>query len=593
MSEVVLFDGAWRAGVGERGFAADELRRYLARLAGRKPPRRSQCPIRFQQDGRIPAQGYRIVVSRSGITIRFGDEKGRLNGTYGLLETLGCRWFVPGDRGELVPGKQLLCLHCGELAAKPSHEAITFIQDVTTLRDYSDERLVERQWADDLALFDWMGRNRLTTLRGHVGLVEQGRGKLPQAKRAMAQRHIAEEIGGHIISHLLPRNLFEKHPEYFPVNAAGLRTSRGNVCVSNRDALEVIADNARRLLRPAEVLHCWGQDVSGGAWCHCEKCRTLPVAEQYLRVVNRVADAVAESAPGTKVAYIAYYDTLDANLTSRPRPNVLLLFAPRSRCYAHTIDESRCETNRRHFESFCRYREVFKAVETFEYYGDCLLYCTSNASIPWTVARDIESYHRNGVSRSGCLMFGGAAWLFAPINLYVFARKSWDVNADADDIVRQFCDGFYPGVGSEMLGYHRELEEAMGLLLETSDWRYRPACFDGPRRVSLALKKLEELASRLCELLLSVPTGSAHALALEKATLDLTILNVRSFCRELQARGTEGPRRSVHLREARTLMSKYLREIVKIPSELRGSWCSERNGELRRLAERSNRGSRT
>lgn len=427
---------------------------------------------------------------------------------------------------------------------------------------------------------EWMGRNHFTTIMGHIGIPSGGTYSR-RAKRELRVRRIRREGGGHIIPSLLPKELFEKYPEYFPANRQGDRTPRGNLCPSNPDALKIASEDALKLLGGIDVLHCWGEDVRRGAWCNCEKCYKLPPVEQYLRVVNAVADAVQKASPGAKVAYIAYYDTMEPELESRPANNVLLLCAPRTRCYRHTLDDPKCERNRFHLESFCRYREIFKVVETFEYYGDCYLYCSASASIPWTIGRDIELYHRLGVTRSGCLMFGGASFLLHPVNEYVFVRKSWDVEADIDTIVREFCEAMYSEPDS-MYHYLEELQEAIGYLVETMDWRYRAKDFPKLSSAKKALEKLDDLSAELGEMVLSNPDDLN--LFLEKSALELTVLNLRSFVFECRGWRRSGRRRRGHFRETQRLLRAFLGSATKIPAEFRGSWCFDGYGELRRIS---------
>ena len=77
----------------------------------------------------------------------------------------------------------------------------------------------------------------------------------------------------------------------------GQRNPRGNLCASNDAAIAIACEGALRYMREnpeCALLHIWGADVHEGAWCRCSQCAPLSPQRQYLKVVNAIAEAVAE-----------------------------------------------------------------------------------------------------------------------------------------------------------------------------------------------------------------------------------------------------------------------------------------------------------
>ena len=138
----------------------------------------------------------------------------------------------------------------------------------------------------------------------------------------LAERGIEAEYGGHVLQLLLPRDRFAAHPEYFPSGEDGRRMERGNLCVSNRAALELVRAGALGYVRDnpeMAMLHIWGADVRRGAWCRCAECAALSPQLQYMKVVNEIAAALApEGDAAPPVAYLAYHDTLEPDPALRP-----------------------------------------------------------------------------------------------------------------------------------------------------------------------------------------------------------------------------------------------------------------------------------
>ena len=115
----------------------------------------------------------------------------------------------------------------------------------------------------------------------------------------LAERGIEAEYGGHVLQLLLPRDRFAAHPEYFPCGEDGRRMESGNLCVSNRAALELVRAGALGYVRDnpeMAMLHIWGADVRRGAWCRCAECAALSPQLQYMKVVNEIAAALASKA---------------------------------------------------------------------------------------------------------------------------------------------------------------------------------------------------------------------------------------------------------------------------------------------------------
>ena len=212
------------------------------------------------------AENFVTLVADERIVITSLSAKGVLNGVYDFLESLGCRWFAPGTDGEFIPSLETITLSPKLDVKTPSSNTITYFQDDGAARDYSDRKQWRVQVRNDLDLIDWIGKNKVTHTMGTLG---RGAGRID---RLYAERALRTEIGGHVIPSLLPRKLFDTHPEYFPIGKDGSRFRDGNACCSSKGALQVIAKNAAAQARKssADVYHIWGADVGGGYWCRCE-----------------------------------------------------------------------------------------------------------------------------------------------------------------------------------------------------------------------------------------------------------------------------------------------------------------------------------
>lgn len=144
-------------------------------------------------------------------------------------------------------------------------------------------------------------------------------------------RGLTVEYELHAAGYLLPRSLFDTHPEYFRVNAKGERSADCNFCVSNPEALQLFAQNAARLAASlygsSHDFYFWmddGYDLS----CHCEQCRTLSASDQQLIAVNAMLQEIQKIYPDARMAYLAYVDAIRVPTRVAAAKGVFLEYAP-------------------------------------------------------------------------------------------------------------------------------------------------------------------------------------------------------------------------------------------------------------------------
>lgn len=165
-----------------------------------------------------------------------------------------------------------------------------------------------------------------------ASLLDELSGKsLPALLDYASERGLDIEYEFHSASYLVPRSLFDAHPEYFRMDESGVRTPDYNFCVSNDEALELFSDNAvkvaSKLYRSSPNYYFWLDDRKD-RHCHCEKCRGLSSSDKQLKVINAVAEKLRSFRSDAKVAYLAYFDTVAVPSVFKPADNVFLEYAP-------------------------------------------------------------------------------------------------------------------------------------------------------------------------------------------------------------------------------------------------------------------------
>ena len=450
--------------------ATSELDETLTRIAG------GPFPVGDGTLGGVPSlnlshrddtlDGFAWQATAEQIVLRGDNPRGLLYAVYSFLEALGCRWVAPGAEGERLPQ--------GTRFELPD----ALVREQTAL---PGRCLIVGHYAFMQAIEDWIAwaaHNRLNTIYLHVTEEPLALGAAPEGQwqahkeRAVPlahQRGMTIEHGGHGLAALLPREHFRKLPEAFRYHA-GRRTPDHNFCPSSGEGMAIVRRNAEAHFRAhpeVDVYHLWPDDIPGGGWCACERCRSYTSSEQALLAINAVAEVLAEVDPAARIGFLAYWDTEAVPAQVVPRDNVCLVWAPRSRCYAHATDDPDCPVNVPH------YAETYRAQvahfphqpHAFEYYLDAILFKSLLPPLPSVMQRDLRFYRDAGTHTVQALMTGDHPWLAPQLNAWLFARLSWDPEQDPDALVADFCRATYGMVG-ELPAYYRALEAAFGLALD-------------------------------------------------------------------------------------------------------------------------------
>ena len=189
-------------------------------------------------------------------------------------------------------------------------------------------------------------------------LDEQKKDEVKELYDLAAGEGLSIEYELHAASYLLPRELFESHPEYFRVDADGNRTPESNFCVSDPDAMNIVtqraAELAEKLYNSSDKFYFWLDDGKN-LHCHCEKCREFSPSDQQMIALNAMLEEIKKVRPNAKLAYLAYCTTTEVPKKIKPHKDIFLEYAPFERdrkLPASVMSQSERENIARLFELF-------------------------------------------------------------------------------------------------------------------------------------------------------------------------------------------------------------------------------------------------
>lgn len=487
--------------------------------------------IRFLEVEGMAAGAGVVEVTPGAILVMASDRAGFRCGAAWLRDRLGVLRIGPGwEAHDPAPG----ALPVGRFEVAPAFAVRGLVLGCDGLHDRW------REW------FGFAAANGLSTVFFHdtppsrldrpTGAVRprtreeaaaDGRGWLfalwdaegAEIRREAERLGLALEFGGHHLSSLLPRTLFSEHPEWFP-ERGGERRPTHNLCVSAPGALDALRQGAGEFFARfpgMTVYHLWADDLRAGGWCGCRGCAGHSPADQALIATNAVADVLAVVAPEARVAYLAYHDTLEAPARVTPRENVLALWAPRNRCYAHAIDEAACRRNAEHLGHLRTLIRQFGAerVRVFEYYSDGILFAWMAPPHLEVLGRDAVAYRALGLGGIYDLAVSPRPWSGPTWHAWWFARCAGNGGGDAETELARFCRAAFGEAGLAFAAACRRVDRACRLLFERGELepggRFDVLDYgDEPRAALRAVAErarlaLDEFAAAATELPLAAP----------------------------------------------------------------------------------------
>lgn len=432
-------------------YSAQELQKYFAKITGATLPivddgssptakeillgdnrhlRQTEPDVEFSKMG---PDGFILRTDDQRLVIAGNRPRGTLNGVYTFLEeNLGVRWFTPDV--ERVPHRKYARLSSFQKTYVPVFEN----------RD-SD-------WSELTHNPDFAARLHLNGQ--HAGLQQKHGGPFA-----------VYYPWAHSLDELVPRTLYDEHPEYFPL-IDGQRTG-GYVqrCLTNPDVLRISVERVRQWIKEhpeANVISVSQNDT--GDFCECDKCKAIDDAEgthagSLLKFVNAIAEAIEPEYPNVRIDTLAYQDTRKPPKTIRARQNVIIRLCSYECCFAHPLATCDSADDRSFRGDIAGWQQIAPTLYIWDY--------TTNFTNYQQPFPDFDSLQPNlqwflkngakGVFEQGNATAGGHGEM-EPLRSYLLAKLLWDPKANVPNLTREFVHAYYGRAASKMLAYLRIIE---------------------------------------------------------------------------------------------------------------------------------------
>ncbi len=440
--------------------AALELQTYLEKISG------ARIPI---TDAMESVAGCRILVGRSqalnvlnlnipsGHThtmqeeaavirtigndlVLAGNDDWEYQGTrlavYTFLDDLGCRWYFPGEYGEIVPRMKTIVVPDQDRIERPSFR----IRHLW----YSGWMPISETQQENYRL--WYKRNRLNSL----ALSLPGDGS---------------------IDRLRPDEYFETHPEIFALNDKGERFKE-LLNLTEPEAVRIGAETIKEYFRNNPDGLTFGFAPHDGFPMDYSEAtqNAMPgfegkgygdpsMSDVWFNFANNIAKEVYKEFPDRWVLTNGY-----ANRVRFPEgvgelsPNLGIQSAVIAADTMHRIGDPKSWQRILYKDIMDRWSEELDLIVIYDYDpGNSL----DNLPFPalHNLKYDLPYFHERGIW--GFYTEGSNTWMVTHLNYYVRARLMWDVDSDVEELVDEYCELFYGDAAQAVEDYIWTLEKAV------------------------------------------------------------------------------------------------------------------------------------
>ena len=314
---------------------------------------------------------------------------------------------------------------------------------------------------------DWAIRNRLNA----VGEV------IPAEKMLGGVRYAGPPW--HTFNSLVPvEKYFKDHPEYFSMKNGKRISERTQLCLTNPEVYQITLDALRNWIQGAMKSSHHNPDTllmvsitqnDWTNWCECPNCKAIDQQEggptgSYMRFVNKVAEALDKDFPNVAVVMFGYAYTQDPPKKTRPRDNVIVMFANHAAIreplgYSHPRRAGELTQVRRWGKVTSRLY-TWDYITNFRAYADpCASLWVQDSNMRTLVANNLKGYFGQCSQTKHAELFD--------LRMYLAAKCAWRPNTDGRKTIDEFCRLYFGPAADAILEYielyHSPCYEGKGL----------------------------------------------------------------------------------------------------------------------------------
>ena len=366
-------------------------------------------------------QGWRVTVGKEGIGLQGETDEAASYAIYEVLDRLGCRWFLPGEMGEVIPSHPVLRLAASDISDVPA----------TAFRSVNPGA-----FADDA----FRRRNRMG-------------GFYIKAEHAL-EGYITEEQR-------------QQHPEWRAIvdgQPHKRRLKWSNPAVADAIADAIIAKLDKNYVPSISLSPDDGSSfdetddraLDAGDWD--SPLNQVSLTDRYIVLCNRIAGQVTKKYPDVFFGFLAYVQYTRPPVREKLHPNLVPEIAPITYCRAHAATDADICPSRAQIRTIVE--GWAKAARQIAYYN--YMFHLAEVSVPYPMihqmSEELPILYKNNVKFWQPETFPNFEEVLP--GMWLTIRMAWNSKLNPPDVLAEFYTAFYGAASAPMRRYWEIFDNA-------------------------------------------------------------------------------------------------------------------------------------
>ena len=337
---------------------------------------------------------------------------GTLYGAVELLERLGCRWFFPGELGEVVPKSRTVAVAPGKTIQAPSFE-YRYFWGVFANDDKTRKRF--KKFFDILE--PW-----------HV------HSKSSFADNALEYGHNFR-IDDDISDPKLLEDRIQQALDFFKENPQSKRHSLGwEDCYCDVDEDAALG-----------IMHRWDKRYSA--------------SDPLISFCNKIAEKVTDVYPDKELGVLAYMNYIIPPVSVEPHRALMIAVAPIEQCGRHIGNTGTCWQRDATLAAIKGWCEMSDKVILFDYDPQFLTHGSMPVPAVRRLQKEMPLMHAYGLR--GVITCAQLSVMMQGPNNYVRTKLLWNIDADVEALLEEYYRGLFGPAAQNVRQFTEALEDMM------------------------------------------------------------------------------------------------------------------------------------
>jgi len=356
-------------------------------------------------------QGYRVVVQKKRVGLYGESDLGTSYAIYDVLDGLGCRWYMPGDLGEVIPELKTIALAVQDRTGRQGtfYRGIWYADDAYRRRNRCGGTLLHAGHALE-GYVTPQQREQHPEWRGVSG------GKPQDRRLKWSVPGVAEALADGIIT------MLDKNP------------GTTSVSLSPDDGMGYDETDDKKL-----DANDWDSSIS-----------QVSITDRQVWLCNRIIERVNKKHPDIRYGMLAYGASTRAPVREKPHPQLVPQIAPITFRRAHPMTDDKVPDNKQLRELIAGWAKLSPEI-SYYYYGWFLAEpATPNPfltkwgmDVPIAMKNNCQYWQPETIANFETTMHA----------LYMSLRLAWDPTQDPWAIYDEINTRFYGHAGPAMKRY--------------------------------------------------------------------------------------------------------------------------------------------